>query len=455
MNKVLKYSVSLIVISVVLGGLSVILVPGQRTGTTSLKPEREAEEILGNQLRATAEQELAIGETAINRDGERMFSGGTAEKMKKLNEAAEKQIDELIARPQNEREAAIASISAFGDTAGAAKEMNSAISSNPRIEYQRTSRSSYQRDVPVEIYYSGADQFEVDARNNQIIQFGPRPEPDDQSQGKVYDLSPRYSPVRLNKMARRLASGIVLGLDSRGLMESTTNKEGLVYFFRWEDKSRRAEGLFPFVQIGLSRGGDVVSFTNTLDLPIPEASDSAEQPSNHKQISYSHGRNLAPFGLISLLSATGVWIFANNGNGYSQYGPSSYWWTTYNEGYCGHLQLASWCVPRYMRYTYESKSIWTPSNYARWSHPGWDGGWGIHKVFIPRVNATTTHASYSIVYSGASTYNFGLSQLAYSDAWVQTSKLYAIGATWLYDTPWGGTTPTGKKVGFDEIEIIY
>jgi hypothetical protein len=30
-----------------------------------------------------------------------------------------------------------------------------------------------------------------------------------------------------------------------------------------------------------------------------------------------------------------------------------------------------------------------------------------------------------------------------------------MGGTWLYDTPWGWGTPAGKKVGFDEIRIIY
>jgi hypothetical protein len=450
MYKIVKYTMSLLALSVVVVGISVRLAPAQQTGMTLTRPEKEAEETLGNQLRAAAEQQMLIGKMETNNVGEKVFSGETADKMKKLHAAAERQIDAMIARPEGQRQPASASIAAFAEAVDSSggKARSSA---RKAIEYKRTTRSSYQRDVPVEIYHSDGDQYEVDIRNNHIIQFGPRPEPDQNPSIDTYDFTPRYTEMTLNKIARKFAESVGADFVSKPLTPSTNNKEDLVYFFRWEDRSRMAEGLYPFVQVGISRGGQVVSFTNTLDLPAQDV----EQKPAELTVRYAHASHAVSNTSAPPFSATGVWIFANNGNNYSEYGPSNYWWTTYNEGYCGHLQTASWCVPRYMRYTYESKSIWTPSNYARWSHPGWDGGWGSHKVFIPRVNATTMHASYMIVYSGGSTYSFGINQLAYSDAWVPSTRLYAIGATWLYDTPWGGTTPTGKKVGFDEIQIVY
>ncbi len=268
MNKVVKYTMSLLALSVVLVGISVRFAPAQQqTGTTTVRPEREAEDALGNQLRAAAEQQMIIGQTEINKAGEKVFSGESAETMKKLHAAAERQIDALIARPERQRQAATTSIAAFAEAVASATGGNVKGLAGKAIEYQRTTRSSYHREVPVEIYISEDNQYEVDVRNNHIIQFGPRPEPDEQRPLNAYDFAPRYTQTALSKIARKFADSVGADLVSKPLTESTSNKEELVYFFRWEDKSRTAEGLYPFVQVGISRGGQVVSFTNTLDLP--------------------------------------------------------------------------------------------------------------------------------------------------------------------------------------------
>ena len=44
------------------------------------------------------------------------------------------------------------------------------------------------------------------------------------------------------------------------------DKEGVNYFFRWEDITRENEDMHPFIQVGFSRGGDLLSYTDSLGL---------------------------------------------------------------------------------------------------------------------------------------------------------------------------------------------
>lgn len=142
----------------------------------------------------------------------------------------------------------------------------------------------------------------------------------------------------------------------------------------------------------------------------------------------------------------GIYIYANGGNYYRHYGPSQYWKTTTNEGYCGHL---SSCSPNYMEYTYPSCP--SAKNYAVWDNID-SAQYGIHKIFVPRVNATSNVAPYSVTYNGASQYNIRLNQYQYSDQWIQTGKFWDIRNTWLTDAT---CESSSKKIGFDEIQIGY
>lgn len=426
-------------------------VSAQDFGGLKVSPQN-AQEItrLLTQLRTASEDELRNGQTTTDGDGRRLFAGESAVRMKRLHDETLKRIDQMIARPEGERRAAVAAIADF--TADPAIALSLRADGQDAVEYIRTARSSYNRAQMVEIYRAGAAQVEVNPLNNHLVQFGPRPLSEDNLKRSDFNFTPRYGQAELSVLARKILKRRAAGLDVDALQARESNKEGLVYFFRWEDMSKEVEGIHPFVQVGITRAGELVSYTNTLglpDSPAPATVSLENRKGEARFLKAAHGTKLSVLSLMQ--SATGVWIFANNGGYYSEYGPSAYWWTTNNEGYCS-TRIASWCNPKYMKYTYESSSV---SNYATWWHPGYDGGWGTHKVFIPRVNATTRQSSYFISYSGGSSYSFSIDQLSYSDVWITTNTLYAIGSTTLYDTPWGWGTPAGKKVGFDEIQIVY
>lgn len=400
------------------------------------------------QLRAATDRELQEGQTMVDERGRRLFVGETAAKMKALHDETAKQIDQLIARPARSRQAAVDIAASFAADSAIAKSLGHGLARSS-VEYKHTTKSPYNESVPVEIYQSGAAQFEISALHDEILQFGPRPLTDEKESPVALDLTPRFRQAELLGQVRRFLARRGGNLNINALTGRVSDKDGLVYFFRWEDQSREVAGAHPFVQVGMTVGGEVVSYTNTLGLPDSPApfSVARKQAEAVRFLPATYGPPLPK----AAATIAGVYNFANNGNYYTEYGPSAYWWTTWNEGYCGHIGS---CIPAYMKYTYESQNL---SNYAVWSHFGYESGYGTHYVFIPRINATTRQSFYQVMYSGGSSYSFSIDQLAYSDVFVRTgsTQFYAMGGTYLYDTPWGWGTPAGKKVGFDEIRVIY
>jgi hypothetical protein len=143
----------------------------------------------------------------------------------------------------------------------------------------------------------------------------------------------------------------------------------------------------------------------------------------------------------------GVSIYANNGNYYTEYGPSQYWWTANNEGFCGRYGT---CSPTYMRWTYGCSG--QASNYGYWDNIDNNWMYAYHDVFIPRVNATSKFAPYTLGYGGGSSLTFRIDQSAYYDAWVRGVQegIYDLRITTLSDAT---QEACAKKVGFDEIKI--
>ena len=144
-----------------------------------------------------------------------------------------------------------------------------------------------------------------------------------------------------------------------------------------------------------------------------------------------------------------TYIYANNQGGvYTEYGDGQYWYTHNNEGYCGHIDGS--CSPTYMKYTYSGCTL---SNYAVWDNPDWNN-WEMHDVFVPRVDATTRNAPYTLTYYQWWSFGWGVDQYSYYDNWVRTTPgdpwWLEIRNTWLDDNPCEGGSP---KIGFDEIKI--
>jgi hypothetical protein len=213
---------------------------------------QEKIDVLLGKLKSASDQEMATGQLEDTPYG-RVFAGESAKKMEQLHEETQKQIDALGARPESERRGAVKAVKSFAEKSDIA------------VNYTHTSKSSYNANVPVEMYVVDKDQYEVDARNNTIIQFGPRPLPVGE-QPKATDETPRYSYGELEAMARQFIAKKAPDIRLDQLTPRYGNKENVNYFFRWEDTSREVEDMHPFIQVGFSRGGSLLSYANSLGL---------------------------------------------------------------------------------------------------------------------------------------------------------------------------------------------
>jgi len=70
----------------------------------------------------------------------------------------------------------------------------------------------------------------------------------------------------LEVKAREFIAKNALNADLSKLTASTGEKSGTNFFFRFTDESRKIDGTKPFVQVGFTVGGDLLSYTNTLGL---------------------------------------------------------------------------------------------------------------------------------------------------------------------------------------------
>jgi WD40-like Beta Propeller Repeat len=134
------------------------------------------------------------------------------------------------------------------------------------VEYKSTARSTYRYDLTSEFYLNGGDSIEVDTRTNQVVQIGPAAQPPGVTP-KPLDFTPRYTPEQLQAMARAFIARCA-NVDLSKLAYNQGEKGGGPnYFFRWQNETppKPAEG-YPFIQVGYSRGGDFLSFGNTLGL---------------------------------------------------------------------------------------------------------------------------------------------------------------------------------------------
>ena len=216
------------------------------------KTTQEKIQSLLDKLRVASENEQKNGQLVDSPHG-KVFAGESAEKMKKLHDETQAEIDALVARPEKERQQAVSEIKKF-----AGKQ-------DLEVKYKNTSKSSYNGNVPSEIYTTDFDQYEIDARNNKIIQFGPRPL-NVGEKPKDLDTTARYSKDELETMAKEFIAKNAPEVKLDELTARIGDKEGVNFFFRWEDTTREIEDMHPFIQVGFSRGGDLLSYTNSLGL---------------------------------------------------------------------------------------------------------------------------------------------------------------------------------------------
>ena len=150
------------------------------------------------------------------------------------------------------------------------------------------------------------------------------------------------------------------------------------------------------------------------------------------------------------LPAGATTILANDGAYFSASGNNAYWKFDFNEGYCG--KYAAWCQPKHFRWTYTTSGF-GGSNQARWTNPYPTDYPSRVYAFIPRRNATSGLAPYTIIYQSLSRQSATVNQMAYYDAWAPLGwggSYRMVNAVDLKDNT--SETPAGR-IAFDEIKI--
>ncbi len=177
------------------------------------------------------------------------------------------------ARTPTGREAAINSIRACLDK------------SSLEVRYRSTGHPSPHPELILDFYEVGRFYVEVDTRTNQVLSVSPGGDLPRTGSPAPFDLTPRYTPQQLETMARAfIARCAKVNVDplTPNHTRSPTDTESINYFFRWEDRSRIIDSsVFPFVQVGFTRGGDLLGYTDMFPYPsspVPTAVPTTPDP---------------------------------------------------------------------------------------------------------------------------------------------------------------------------------
>lgn len=315
-------------------------------------------------------------------------------------------INELQSRPVNYREKAIQLVHSLD---------------NDTVTYVDQIITPYDNLARIERYETGKYQYSIDINTDQIIEIF-------LVDDRKYSTEALFSEDQLMKLAVDYTKKYIGDYNLDQLPIQISDKEKTIFFFRWEDKSKNlTSGITPFIQISLSKGGDVVNYVNT----IPLSSYSLPMPSSHK--------------LATTLELFNE-IYANGGN---------YWTgvlgfpvsTQSNAGYC---YLYDTCSPQ--NFYYANTCFGCSSKIGRWS-PRSSLAYVVEAAFIPGTHATTLIACYDSYYNGGSTaHEKCINQSIYSDVWVYTTQnaLYDIRRVDLSNQSDGSAT---REIAWDEIWV--
>lgn len=107
----------------------------------------------------------------------------------------------------------------------------------------------------------------IDGDTNKVVQIGPasREKESDANPSDSYDFTERYTKDTLLPIAAEFAKS--QGADATILegKPQIGTKDGKAFFFRWEDSSSSSEQM-RFVQVGLTVGGTLLSYSNTVGI---------------------------------------------------------------------------------------------------------------------------------------------------------------------------------------------
>lgn len=163
---------------------------------------------------------------------------------------------------------------------------------------------------------------------------------------------------------------------------------------------------------------------------------------------------LGAFGFLGGKALAGVWIMANGGSYWAQYG--SEWHNIYNDGYCvsgrGPCGSNLW----YLKWSWNHSGCGN-NEYARWNMASVQNYNGSIYAWIDSSTGNMYGADYDVGFNYASYYSATVNQNAYYEAWAPVARgLYRISIVWLSDG-WGSAYAcngiSGKQVEFDEVKL--
>jgi len=404
---------NIISICITLVVIAAIVIPVFAQSVTNPNPDggtikAQIDKLLADYQKAL-DNEISNGETKIANDSlggtTKLLSGQSAVKMDALWKDTLNKINQLKARPATEREKAVQSIKSL---------------ENVSVSYIDQVRSPYDSRIQLERYQTGKYLYTIDINTNQISEIF-------LVDDKAFSTASTFSEKQLEGKAREFINKATSKINLDQLSLQVSNKEGLVYFFRWEDKSNKLDsGISPFIQVSLSSGGDMVNYINTL---FPTLSAPSTASAN----------------LVSPLTTFNE-VYSNGGN---------YWAgvlgfpvsTQNNAGFC---YIYNSCSPKSFFYT--TVTTGNQTALGRWS-PNPSNANVVAQAFIPNTNATTQQACYIEYYNGLSSMSsLCIQQLPLNNAWVYITyqSLYNIRRI---DLGNGNDRSNTAKIAWDEVWV--
>ena len=380
------------VTAMLLIALVMFVIPTYAQGSVppiSPEAQKEKDRLLAEYDKAL-EFELQHGQTIIdNEDGKtRILTGESAEKMDLLWQETVRKIEAAIARPANERESV--------------ERMIEGVDGSSPVYLERFS-SPYNPSAALERYQTDKYLYIVDIASSRIVDVSKTIDMNVSSSHKPSDdkLKGTYSESELENRARAFISTVDAVTDLNALQPAFNNKEGRIYFFRWEDPSMTLnDDTKPFVQVAFSSiDGSFVGYVNTLPLAMNQSQAALQKFGMMPAVVRASFNEVYANG-----STNGYWAWVQNG---------SYANTKANDGYC---YFAGWCSPKnfYWAYTEETigklvKGKWIPTNSSQYTRM-----W----AWIPCNNATAYSFYKAWINNGGLTSQNVIDQEAYCSSWV-------------------------------------
>jgi hypothetical protein len=292
------------------------------------------------------------------------------------------------------------------------------------ITYLDQIRTPYNKNAILERYQTDELIYTVDISTNQIVEIFLV---DDRN----YSIEPKYTPDELEREARETIKKVNRDIDLETLVPIFGDKEGKTYFFRWENPAIKLEdGTLPFVQVGLSLGGDFLNYVNTLSI-----GQWASQ--NQAGLSTQYDTNQ-----LNVFTE----VYANGGTKWTLVQGSMS--VQSNAGYCG--PGGGSCTPTNFYYKATCLEQNCGGNLAkgRWSpntNPSVKAS-----AYVPSTHATTLMACYSITHSSGTTGKC-INQSAYYNTWVSLLSNYVNNISRVELT--NANDYGGGEVAWDEIWV--